>query len=197
MGFADFGAKMDTMNDRRPRSETTPLIRALPAALLTALVVAIAAVTVGTVVDRDRYEQAVIGLTPDSEWPFHDVNLATAASQLDDGTLVEEAQRTLGLPVDPADVTLDGQRQDDSGILRITARAPTPREAAALANAVADAIADAVPPETPVRVVDRADGRNIAASPWAVAGAGAVMGLMLGLVVWSGRLRSGDAGDAR
>ena len=166
------------------------LRRVIPAALLTALVVAVASLAVSSTLDRDRYEQAVIGLTQDSEWPKHEIHLATAAGQLDDGSLVETAQRDLALPIDPAAVTLDGERQDINGILRITARASSPAEAASLANAVAEAMVAAVPPGTPVRVIDRADGHSPADSPWTIGGTGAVMGFVLGLVVWSSSLQS-------
>jgi len=185
------------MTDRRADPQTAAVRRAIPAALLTALVVAVAAVTVSAIIDRDRYEQAAIGLTQDSEWPFHDVHLASAAGQLDDGSLVEEAQRDLGLPLDPGDVTLDGQRQEGNGVLRITARAPTSSEAALLANTVADAVVEAVPEDTPVQVIDRADGRSPASSWWTIGGIGAVMGFILGLVIWSGAFGPGSGSRSR
>lgn len=179
------------MTDRSTGTDAT-VRRTITASLLTAIVVAVAALAASAVLDRDRYEQSVIGLTQESEWPLHDVHLATAAGQLDDGTLVEAAQQELGFRLDPTDVTLDGERQDGNGILRVTARAPTPAEAAMLANTVADAIVAEVPPDTPVVVVDRADGTTPAGSPWTIGGAGAAMGFVLGLVFWSGSPRPDD-----
>jgi hypothetical protein len=188
---------MHTMTDRRTAATDAAVVPAIAAALASAVVFAVAALVVSAVLDRDRYEQAVIGLTQASEWPFHDVHLATAAGQLDDGSLVEMAQRELGLPLDPEDVALDGERQDGTGILRITARAPTSSEAALLANTVADAVIDVVPPDTPVQVVDRADGRAPSASRLAIGGAGAAMGFVLGVVLWPGAVPSRSSGRSR
>ncbi len=163
----------------------------------TALATAVAAVIVTSLLDRGQWEQAVIGLTTESEWPLHDVHLATTAGQLDDAELVRDVQAGLDLS-DPDDTTvaLDRQRQDGTGVVVVSARANTSVDAAALANAVAEEMVARVQPDTPVRLVDRADGTSQGASDAAVGASGALVGLMIGLVIWVppvvGRRRSNE-----
>ncbi len=153
--------------------------------LATVLVAAIGAVIVTNVLDRGRWEQARIGLTEQSEWPMHDVHLATTAGQLDDTALVPGVQAELGLAGrDDIWVELDHQRQDGSGVVVVSGHADKARDAALVANAVAELMVERVQPDTPVRVVDRADGTDRSSSTIAVLAAGSLAGLMIGLVVW-------------
>lgn len=161
----------------------------------TVIIAALGAAGATRLLDRGQWEQAVIGLTSESEWPMHDVHLATTAGQLDDPDLVRSVQATLGLADhDDVDVELDHQRQGGSGVLIVSAHADNAVDAAAVANAVAEEMVARVPAGTPVRLVDRADGSERRSSIIAVMASGALVGLLIGLVVWtpppSGRPRS-------
>lgn len=158
------------------------LARAALAVAATMLIGALAAVLVTTAIDRGRWEQAVIGLTSESEWPMHDVHLATAAGQLDDPDLVAGVLSSRGLGDDVV-VSLDRERQSGNGTLTISARASSPDTAAEVANAVAEQVVASVPDDTPIRLVDRANA-SPTASLTAIAGSGGFVGLLIGLVVW-------------
>lgn len=144
------------------------------------------AVLATNLIDRGHWEQAVICLTTESEWPFHDVHLATAAGQLDDPSLVAEVRAAQGISADEdIIVELDGRRQSGNGTLTISARADSSATAAVMANAVAEAVLDAVPADTPIRLVDRADEDTVVSTATSVAGSGALVGLLIGIVIWA------------
>ncbi len=171
------------------------VVRWLGCLAATVVAAAVAAVVVTSLVDRGQWEQAVIGLTSESEWPMHDVHLATVAGQLDDPDLVLGVQAEVGLAdSDDISVVLDRQRQAGSGVVIVSAHADNATDAAAMANAVAEEMVERVQPNTPVRLVDRADGNEQTASTSAVLVSGALVGLIIGLIVWTapviGRQRS-------
>lgn len=128
----------------------------------------------------DVQEQAVIGLTAESEWPFHDVHLSTAAARLGDPTLVTTIQAELGLDADADAVSLDRERRPGEGVLVVTARAGSGDDAASLANAVAEEMATG--PDLPLTLVDPADGNAEVVGRASAVGAGALVGLLVGLV---------------
>lgn len=149
----------------------------------TAVVFAFGGVIATSVINRGAWEQATIGLTSESEWPLHDVHLATTAGALDDPELVRSIQLDLGLS-DNTVVELDRQRQAGNGVVTVAARASNAVDAAALANAVAEEMVARVRSETPVRLVDRADGTQVRSTNAAIAGSSALIGLLVGLIVW-------------
>ena len=136
---------------------------------------------VGTeLISGDVREEAVIGLTDESEWPFHDVHMATAASRLDDPSLVTDLQAELGLTVDPDAVSIARERKSGDGVLVVWAEAASGAQAAALVNAVADEMVAG--DDLPLFVVDRANGRAEPVGRASALGAGALVGLLIGLV---------------
>lgn len=170
---------------RRIRKTSPRWAATATAIAVTVVVSSIAAVTVTSLIDRGRWEQAVIGLTAESEWPLHDVHLATAAGQLDDPQFVRDVQREQGLAsADDIVVQVDRQRQAGNGTLTISARADSSADAATMANAVAAAVVSSVPADTPIRLVDQADVDPTTASVASIAGSGALVGLLIGIVLW-------------
>lgn len=169
------------MNSRSPISNG--YVRWAAAVFVTAVVFALGGIVATNVINRGMWEQATIGLTSESAWPLHDVHLATTAGALDDPGLVASIRLDLELG-DDAWVELDRQRQAGNGVVTVAARASNAADAAALANAVAEEMVARVRPETPVRVVDRADGTQVRSTNKAIAGSGALIGFLVGLVVW-------------
>lgn len=162
------------------RSVLSGLPRAAATIVGCVFLFAIIAATGTELVGGEVRERATIGLTEESEWPFHDVHLAATASQLDDASLVTDVQAELGLPLDPDAVSLDRERRTGDGVLVVRADAATGAQAAALVNAVADKMVTGA--NLPVFVADRADGRAQRVGAASALAAGALVGLLVGLV---------------
>ena len=153
-----------------------------PLAILLAVVGALIAPIAADQLDTTRHAEATIGLTQDSEWPFHDSWLALTVGTLDDGSILAEGQAALGLSDSNSEIDVTGNSNGTRSTLTIEATAPTGEEAADLANFVAESMVIATPAEAPVTVLDRAD---IPAEPSRTnaAVAGGLIGLLVGLAL--------------
>ncbi len=137
---------------------------------------------------------AILGLTPEAEWPLQDAWLATLGGTLDGGALEAEVAGRLGVPEGVARIELNRRNGGARSTLTITATASTSEEAAGFANGVAEAMLAAAPAEAPVAFLNRADALDEDAGKSAIAGG--VVGLLTGLALvpsldrFFGRLRS-------
>jgi hypothetical protein len=131
--------------------------------------------------------EAVVGLTSESEWPFHDSWMALVAGTLDGGTIVAEAQEQLGIDPSTSRVETEPNNSSARSTLTVTVTAGSDGEAVALANEVVEQMVVAAG-AAPVAVLDRAD---LPTPPprRSTALAGAFVGLLGGvaLVPWLDR----------